>query len=108
MDLWNRHTKSGGILFTYIYHQIKRIILISNARKNTYKITCIVKDLWKYPYYGGELLYYLSEGEVKPVPVRSRKEKNHLSLKRKERKLKLKDLAEHDYRGREEFLYLKK
>lgn len=88
MDLWNRHTKSGGILFTHIYHQIKRIILISYARRNTYKITCTVKDLWKYPYYGGELLYNLSKGEVKPIPVRSRKEKKSLDFEEERKETK--------------------
>lgn len=72
------------------------------------RLACIVKDLLKYPYYERELLYYLAEGEVKPVPIRSRKEKNHLPLKRREKKLKFKDLAEHDHQGCEEFHYLKK
>lgn len=53
---------------------------------------------------------HLSEGEVKPVPVRSKKEKKKKSPASEEErgKLKFKDLAEHDHQGRQEFLYLKK
>lgn len=48
------------------------------------RLACIVKDLWKNSLLWKTIaVLHLSEGEVKPVPVRS-KEKNKLPLKSRE------------------------
>lgn len=74
-------------------------------------LACIVNDFWKNSLLWKKIaVLHLSEGEVKPVPVRSKKEKKKKSPASEEGrgKLKFKDLAEHDHQGRQEFLYLKK
>lgn len=49
------------------------------------RLACIVKDLWKNSLLWKRIaVLHLSEREVKPVPVRSKKEKNKLPLKSRE------------------------